>query len=248
MLEAAPYAPTGVLKPFGRGLWIVDGPVIRMRWAVGTLPFPTRAAVARLEDGGLWVWSPVPLAPGLREGLRKLGPVRALVAPNRLHVSWMAEWRAAFPEAESWGARGTQEAAARMGRGGPARVLGEAAPGAWAGEIEQEIVPGAFMDEAVFLHRASRTLIVADLIENFEAGKISGPGARALMRAGGVLAPRGSTPRDLRLTFLPHRARVRAAVRRMLAWRPERVVMAHGAPITAGADAALRRAFRWTGI
>lgn len=248
MLDAAPYAPTGVLKPFGEGLWIVDGPVIRMRYVVGTLPFPTRMAVVRLADGGLWCWSPVALDEDLRAALEALGPVRALVAPNRLHVSWMDEWRAAFPEAASWGAPGAREAAAKLGLKRPERVLGEAAPEAWAGAIDQALVRGSFMTEVVFLHRASRTLILTDLIENFEAEKISGCCARTLMKAGGVLAPEGSTPRDLRLTFLPHRAACRRAAARMLDWAPERIVIAHGACIEDGAASALRRGLGWTGV
>src|SRR6185437_14671557 len=46
------------------------------------------------------------------------------------------------------------------------------------------------IEEVVFLHRASATLILADLIENFEAAKL-GTAMRWIARLGGVLDPDG---------------------------------------------------------
>ena len=45
--------------------------------------------------------------------------------------------------------------------------LGQDAPEDWAGEIDQMSVEGSSTHrEAVFFHRATRTLILTDLIEN----------------------------------------------------------------------------------
>ena len=41
------------------------------------------------------------------------------------------------------------------------------------------------------------------------------------------------------------RATARACLERMLAWAPERIVIAHGLCIEAEATAFLRRSFRW---
>ncbi|GAL03450.1 hypothetical protein JCM19237_6344 [Photobacterium aphoticum] len=39
---------------------------------------------------------------------------------------------------------------------------------AWRAEIDQEMFSGSpLMEECVFFHKGSRTLIVADLVENF---------------------------------------------------------------------------------
>ena len=48
-----------------------------------------------------------------------------------------------------------------------------------------------------------------------------------------------------RLAFAGRRERLRAAVRRMIAWDPERAVMAHGRIYGKDGAAGLRRAFRW---
>jgi hypothetical protein len=49
-------------------------------------------------------------------------------------------------------------------------------------------------------------------------------------------------PRDMRLTY--DRKRLREAVERMIAWAPERVIIAHGRWYGENGTAELRRAFR----
>jgi hypothetical protein len=100
------------------------------------------------------------------------------------------------------------------------------------------------MTEVVFFHIASRTLVLTDLIENFESGKV-GPLMRFLIWLGGVRNPDGSTPRDMRLSFRRQRPQVRAAVETMIGWDPERVILAHGRWYASDARAELQRAFRW---
>ena len=110
-----PYAPLGVLKPLGRDIWMVDGPVVRARASLGTLPLTTRMTVARLPDGRLWLHAPVELTPCLEREIGALGRVAALVLPNRLCGAALADWQAAFPWAVTWGAPGLAETAAACG-------------------------------------------------------------------------------------------------------------------------------------
>jgi hypothetical protein len=173
------YAPIGVPKPIGRDIWIVDGPVVRMRYGLGSLPFPTRMTVVRLPDGRLWLHSPVKITSGLVPRIEALGPVAALVAPNRLHWMALGEWQEVFPEAVTWAAPGV-----RPRRGFRIdHVLDDDSP-SWGGAIAQLLVPGRFMTEAVFLHRDSRTLILTDLIENFERRRVHGWLLRLLTSCG----------------------------------------------------------------
>ena len=60
---------------------------------------------------------------------------------------------------------------------------------------------------------------------------------------GGAQHPDGQTPSDLRRSFAG--PQLRAAVERMLAWQPERIIFAHGRWLERNGTAALRRAFRW---
>ena len=52
------------------------------------------------------------------------------------------------------------------------------------------------MEEVVFFHRKTRTLILADYIQNFEAEKVGGFFYVWLLRLAGVEDPDGKTPRS----------------------------------------------------
>ena len=238
MTEATGYAPLDTPKPVAPDLWLIDGPAIRFYG----LPFSTRATVVRLENGDLWVHSPTRLTEALRAEIAALGPVRHLVAPNWLHYAYIGEWQAAFPGATSWAAPGVAERAASHGMEIEFdHDLTDAAPAAWFGQIDQMIVAGSRLHrEVVFFHRASRTLILTDLIENFEPSKLPW-WMRPLVRLAGIAHPRGHMPPDMRASF--DKPQLAASVRKMLDWNPERVILAHGHWYRENGAAELRRAF-----
>lgn len=235
------YPPLGVPKRLADGLWIVDGPVERMRFGPVRLPFPTRMTIAALPTG-LWLHSPVALDGRLRDPVAALGAVRWLVAPSWLHYAAIDQWRAAFPEAESWGAAGIEARSAAQGIPvTPERRLGRD-PSPWAGEIDQFVLTSRFGDEVAFFHRASRTLILTDLIENFAPERVGL--WRWPLRLAGVLGPDGGTPRDYRAAYRD-RAALGATVERMLALQPARVILAHGDCYLEDAPQRLRLALAW---
>ncbi|MDQ2091047.1 DUF4336 domain-containing protein [Marimonas arenosa] len=239
---ATGYEPLNTLKPVAKDIWIVDGPLIRF-WG---MPFSTRATVVRLADGDIWVHSPTVLTDGLRAEVSRLGPVAHLIAPNWIHYAYVSDWQAAFPEAKAWAAPGVEKRAAKKGM--TLRFdadLGDAAEDPWAGEIDQMIVRGSRIHhEAVFFHRASKSLILTDLIENFEAEKLPW-WMRIFLRLAGTMDPDGQMPRDMRQTFFRREDQLRAAVEQMIAWGPEKVILAHGRWYERDGVAELKRAFRF---
>jgi hypothetical protein len=240
------YEPLNTPKPLGEGLWVVDGPIERMAYLGGSIPFPTRMVVVRLGGGGLFLWSPTEPENGLRSRIEALGPIQHLVSPNRIHYAHVGAWKRAYPGATAWASPGVRERASAQ------RVevafdanLGDEPEPAWRDDLDQLVFRGSrYMEEIVFFHRGTRTVILADLIENFEPGKV-GKVSGLLMRLAGSLDPDGKAPLDLRLTFLGHKRQARASFERMLAWKPEKVIMAHGRPYYGDGAAELRRAFRW---
>src|SRR3546814_6706132 len=98
------------------------------------------------------------------------------------------------------------------------------------------------MTEVEFFHHPSRTLVLTDFIENFEPGKLGSWWMRWLTRLGGVQDPHGSMPRDMRSTFVRQRPQLKAAVERMLAGVPERIVLTHGSWHASDGTAELLRA------
>lgn len=65
---------------------------------------------------------------------------------------------------------------------------------------------------------------------------------RCLIFLGGVQDPHGGMPRDMRLTY--SREMLRTIVGTMLAWPPERIIIAHGRWYDNNGFAELRRAIK----
>ncbi len=235
------YEPLNTLKAVAPNIWIVDGPTIKFYH----LPFSTRMTIVRLDNGDLWLHSPTKPCTVLLTELAALGPVRHLVAPNWIHYAYISKWQATFPHARSYAAPGVVARAEKHKMS--LRFDGDlthSVPSAWEGQIKQMIVEGSTVHrEAIFFHNASNTLILTDLIENFEARNLSWF-FRVLTRLGGMLDPDGQMPRDMRLTF-SDKSQLRAAVEQMIAWRPERIILAHGRWYERNGVAELKRAFRW---
>jgi len=200
--------------------------------------------ILRLGSQDLFVHSPTHPTPELLVQLESIGTPKWLVGPNRIHYWWLADWERAFPDAAVYLAPGIEmQAGARL----PSShcVLNRRDGYPWDNRLETLPVVGDFMTEVVFFDRESRTLVLTDLIENFESPKLGSFLMRWLTRLGGVQDPHGSMPRDLRLTFRRHRAQLKAAIETLIAWAPERVILAHGRWYDRDAVAELRRAFAW---
>ena len=229
---------SGALEPLGDGIWIADGPVVVA--AMG-FHYPTRMAVIRLDNGDLFIWSPVGLTDPLRREMEALGRVRFLIAPNDLHHLSLGDWARAYPEAAIRAAPGLSGKRPDLTLDGE---LGDAPDPEWAGEVDQVTMRGnRITTEVVFFHRRSGTVLFCDLLQRLPRGWYSGWRA-VVARLDLMTAPSPAVPRKFRLAFSDRRA-ARRAVDRVLAWPVEAVVIAHGEPIRKDGGAALREAFRW---
>lgn len=226
-------------QEFGKNVWIVEGPQVR---DFGVM-FTTRMTIVRLRDGSLWVDSPVPVSTETQERVTALGPVTYLVAGTPRHVWRLEEWHKRFPEAQVWAARKTpltlkNEDLEMTG------VLTDAVPEGWAGEIEQVAFKGSsLIEEIVFFHKESRTLILDDLIQRVPLKK-GKPFRNALLKMSGVAYPNGSAPLDMRLSFT-RRAEARKSLERVLSWDFDKLIIAHGCCVEENARAFVEHAFRW---
>jgi hypothetical protein len=240
------YEPINTLKAVAPGIWIADGPEIRMATPFGGFPMTTRMTLVRLRDGAIWCHSPIAPDETLFREIDALGPVRHLVSPNMLHYASIAKWKERYPGAVAWASPGVRKRAAAQCIDVTFDAdLADTAPGAWAVDIDQLRFRGSrVLEEFVFFHRASATLVLADLIENFERAKLT-PRMRWLMRLGGVLDPDGKVPLDFRLTWTGRKRFARECFARIMAWHPQRVILAHGRWYPENGEAELRRAFRW---
>jgi len=234
------YEPLFTLKPVVDDVWVADGGWIKFYG----IPFPTRMTVIRLANGSIWVHSPIADQNGLADAVTDLGPVRHLIAPNWIHYGWLPDWQSRFPEATTWGSPGVVDRAA--GRGvnlAIDTVLADIAPPDWSDQIDQRLADSGYHRELVFFHRVSRTLILTDLIENFEPKNMPW-WTLPLLKLGRVCHPGGRMPPDMAASFRLKGRHLSKLVETMIAWGPERVILAHGRWYEGDGTAELRRAFR----
>lgn len=194
-----------------------------------------RMTVVRRSNGSLWLHSPVPIDAELADKLATLGHVTDIVAPNRFHYRFAAAAKALYPAAALWAAPGLSDKRPEIRFDGE---LSDRVP--WASELNSLLVQGApAWNEHVFFHAPSRALICSDLLFNV-AGE---PQAltRLLYRALGV-GQRFGTNR-LWKWRTRDRPALAATLRRILEWKPERVIMAHGDVVRLRHERELEQAF-----
>lgn len=216
-------------------VWVKEHPLSLMGAAIRT-----RMTVIRLKDG-LCLHSPVAIDHATRTELQKLGEVIALVAPSNCHHLYFASAQQAFPRARTFGTPDLQRKRKDLRFD---EILGDAPPACWAGQMDQVFVGNRIMREVDFFHRASRTLVAVDLVENF-SGRTAGTNAllRAMMKTLGMWGRPRPAP-ELRW-FTRDRRTTRQAIERILSWDFERAVIAHGDLLNVSPHAALREAWRW---
>ena len=201
------------------------------------LPLGRQIVVVRLPGGGLWIHSPIPMTPGLRQELDSLGEVSHVVAPNLWHDECLREFQGEYPRALFHAAPGL---AARKRDVRFGEELSDTPPPGWGGIFECHLVRGIpSLQEVVFFHRPSRSLLLADLAFNLGP---DGPRWFAwLMRAYGSWERFG--PTRLEKIMMRDRAAVRASIDRILAWDFQRVIVGHGRNVEAEARERFREAF-----
>ena len=220
-----------MISPLAPALWELDAPLSVLGMAIGH-----RMTIARLPDGTLWLHSPVEYSTALAESIAKLGRVAHIVAPNCIHDTYLEGWFAAYPQARFHGAEGFAIHCPQLKF---TDTLGHAPDPAWAGVFEQITLRGMpRLNEVVFFHRASRTLIVTDLV--FNLGSEMPLLSRVLLRLNDCYCKFG-TSRLLRST-IKDRAALRASIDEVLAWDFDRLVLSHGSNVETGAKETLRLA------
>ncbi len=241
------YEPINTYKPFAPQIGFADGPFEYVVLAGIKMPlaFTTRMTVVKLANGDLFLHSPIAFDAALAEHLQSMGIVRHLVSPNRGHYVHIGEWSRVFPHAIIWASPGVRERTPSVGiEVRFERDLGPDAPAEWRDEMNQTIIPGAVLDEVVFFHRSSKTLIVADTIMNFELERLKQP-LWLIAKLNRTTYPLGGMSLDMRIAFWPKKRRVRGAIEKVMAWQPERIVLSHGRCFDSDASAVIRRAYGW---
>jgi hypothetical protein len=215
-------------------LAVIDHPLQTRGLAVGT-----RTTVVRRGDGSLLLISPGPLTDDDAAAIAALGPVRALVAPNLLHHMFLGAALARFAEARLFAPAALAKKQPTLTIAAPPAAVGDAVADGALAAVDVGGMPK--LQETLFVHRPSRTLVATDLVFNVR------PPApwftRFFMRLNGGFDRFG--PTRICRSLVKDRAATAAAVAAVLDEDFDRVVVAHGQVLPTGGRDAFRAGFAW---
>jgi hypothetical protein len=205
----------------------------------GGFRMPTRMTVLPLDGGGVGLVSPVPIDDALAARVEALGEVRLLIAPNLLHHLYLGDASRRWPSA-----RVLAPAALRAKRP-DLRIdaaLEDGLPPELAASVRAVKVGGTpALDEHVFFHEASRTLVVTELV--FNVTRPEGFMANVVLFLVGCHGRLGQS-RAWRF-MVKDRAAAAASARDVLSLRFETLIPAHGEIVEGDARAKLEAALGW---
>ena len=186
-------------------------------------PYTHRAIVIRLNDGSLFILSPIQLTPEICADIAPLGVVKYLVSPNHLHHLYLGDWSQAYPDARLYAS--PRLASKRKDLTFYKTLSTNTPEPEWAGQIEQCIFGSGngWFDEIVFFHRASRTIIFTDIVMDFDPATFSSI-SRVTTRWNQMYQ---HTPRGVQFAHIFDRASLRDSLKTIRDWEPEQAIVAH---------------------
>ena len=228
-----------MLQAVDRDIWVVDQPI--RYFGVG---IRTRMTVLRLTNRELVVISPIQIDRKIANQLNDIGKVSHIVAPNLYHYLFANNFKTRYPQAIFWAAPGL---AAKEPQLLIDRTL-NAKTGWSLSELEfaffdgfRTIGPRGFdpLNECVFFHPKSRTLILTDAAFNFDE---SFPlPIQLITKIGGGY--KSLSPSLLEKIATTDKQKVSRAVETVLSWNFERVIVAHGAIVETNGKEKFRNSY-----
>lgn len=225
------------------------GPWRQIAPEVALLQYPLRAfgvnfgrnvTLLRLRDGRIVVHSTAPFSPTDVAAIRRFGEPAWLVDATLLHDTFAKPARAAFPAIPYLAPPGFEQAS------GVATQPLHPPPPEWAGEIDVIAIDGLRkIREHAFFHRASGTLVLADLLFHFPGETRGWP--RFFVRSVMRLPQLRGISTFFRL-MIRNREKFTRSMERILALEFTRIVVAHQAPFEGEARPALVRALEERGL
>jgi len=217
------------MKQLSENIWIQTYPLS----VLGTNHGRT-VTLIRLQSGRVIVHSMAPFSPADIAHFRSVGEIAWLVEAMLLHDTYAKNGREAFPDLPFLAPEGFGEVVHF-----PTLSL-LPAPAEWGGQVEViELCGIPRLKEHVFLHKPSRTLIVADLVFNFSEEERGWTRFFHRYLAGFKRYP--GTSRVFRFC-VSDRAAFQASMESVLAADFDRIIVGHGEVVETNGKALLRRA------
>ncbi len=237
-----------MIREIGQSIWVAEQPLRYFGLSVGTRMTVVRLA-SNLTNGPtnrteLAVISPIQVSDAIVCQLRELGTVTHLIAPNLYHYFFAAEFKALYPQATFWAAPGLATKKPDLPID---RTIENEHSGEWPG-LEYRLLDGFrtlgaggfdTLNECVFFHPASRTLVLTDAVFNFDES-FPWPTQLAARIGGGY---KSLSPSLLEKMATTEKEKVRRSIEKILNWDFDRVVMAHGSIVNHNGKEKIRQGY-----
>ena len=203
----------------------------------GPIKIQTRMTVIRLQDGALWVHSPIEPTTNLLAELSSLGEVRYVLAPNRTHHLFFRRFLKSFPQARGFVAPGLAEKVNDL-----SQYPVVPTPEPWQDELQSWFIDGLpVLSETVWFHEYTGTLLLTDLLFCF--GTNNTGLATLVARLLGVYDRLGMSL-TMKLMTKDKQA-LRRSIEPLLSLPVQRIVLAHDQIIEEQPTIRLKEAFEW---
>ena len=233
-MPQAPLDPGPRLEPIAENLWGAEHDL----FLPGGVHFRGRMTVVRLAHGGLVLHSPIPIDTELSEELAQLGPVEHVVAPNSMHHVHLTSGLQRYPQARLYGPGLLAKKRSDL------TFLDVTNPDTldFGSEFRPLHIRGVpKLDEVVFLHAPTQTLVVTDYFFNIR--ECQGWLTPWVLRMTGTY--RRFAQSRLWRWVLEDRPLAQTSAEELLAWRFQRIVPAHGEVVSDNAHEQAENALAW---
>ena len=230
-----------MLRQIDGSLWVAEQPLKFLGLEVGT-----RMTVVRLSNKSLVLISPIKIDSETRQQLDTLGTVKYLIAPNLFHYLYLPRCQQMYPRAETISPPGLANKKPELSVN---KVFTEDLI-EFKSELEYTLLAGfqvfvppkiAVVNEVVFYHLASKTLIITDSAFNFDnTFPFVTQLATRVLGSYQVLKPSW-----LEKIAVKDKQQLRQSIDKILAWDFQRVIMAHGQIVDFEAKQQLTKGYQW---
>ncbi|KAI0320486.1 hypothetical protein OF83DRAFT_1162377 [Amylostereum chailletii] len=231
------------------GIWTFSRPFTR----VGFLYIGGRSTAIKLSDGGVWVLASTPLDEPTKKTIDNMGPVKYIIAADRVHYLYVAQFHKAYPEAKVLGVEPLLAKEEQLGLKFSNCNPGAPHPDLFCTQFltcTYSYFSGFHNKDVAFLHKPSRTLIQADLLFNFPAteqySQSAWPFNRGLAFLGlfGAITPFSSLHQKMAINMGRDKIAMRRDAKTVAEWDFDRIIPCHGDVIEKDGNKAWRAAYK----
>ncbi|MGK7910645.1 MAG: DUF4336 domain-containing protein [Synechococcus sp.] len=228
-----------MLRKIDEHVWVAEQPLNYFG-----LSIRSRMTVLHFANDELAIISPIQLDPESCAQINSLGAVAHIIAPNLYHHFFVSQCKEAYPNATVWAAPGLKDKRPELPIDRTIsedidRQLVELQAVFWDGF--RTLTPKGIdsLNEHVFFHAPSRTLILTDAAFHFDRSfpALTQFAARILGSFNRL------SPSVLERVATTERQPLKSAVETVLAWDFQRIVVAHGSIIECNAKEHFRRGY-----